>query len=112
LIGILAFLGALFLNYEQAAELINFGAFLAFMGVNLATVRQFWFGRKGTTGRHLLTDAIVPLIGFVFCFAIWISLPKPAKIAGALWFLAGGVYDAIKTQGFRLSPAMIDFSEP
>jgi len=32
LIGAFAFAGCLLLNYERAAELINFGAFLAFMG--------------------------------------------------------------------------------
>ena len=31
-----------YLNYERAAELINFGAFLAFMGVNAAALREFY----------------------------------------------------------------------
>jgi amino acid transporter len=100
------------LNYEQAADLINFGAFLAFMGVNLATVRTFYFSKSSNHQRHLLTDAIVPVIGFVFCFAIWFSLPKSAKIVGGFWLLGGIAYDALKTRGFRLSPAAIDFSEP
>src|SRR5437762_10240415 len=46
IIGALSFLGAVVLNYignayEHAGELLNFGAFLAFMGVNLATFWQF-----------------------------------------------------------------------
>jgi Amino acid permease len=46
LIGGLAFLGAVLLNYigsayEHAGELLNFGAFLAFMGVNFACFWQF-----------------------------------------------------------------------
>jgi hypothetical protein len=41
LVGFLAFLRALVLNYKRAAELINCGAFLAFMGVNAGTIRQF-----------------------------------------------------------------------
>jgi len=112
LVGILTFMGALFLNYEQAADLINFGAFLAFMGVNLATVRTFYFSKSSNHQRHLLTDAIVPVIGFVFCFAIWFSLPQSAKIVGGFWLLGGIAYDAVKTRGFQLSPAAIDFSEP
>lgn len=111
LVGALTFAGALWLDYERAAELINFGAFLAFMGVNLATAKEFYFKRQSGQKRHVLSDAVVPLLGFVFCFAIWISLPKPAKIAGGLWFVAGATYDAIKTRGFRRRPAMIDFSE-
>jgi len=43
LIGLLALIGGLLLNYEEAATLINFGAFLAFMGVNLSVVREFFF---------------------------------------------------------------------
>ena len=45
LIGALAFGGALFLDYELTAELLNFGAFLGFMGVNLAVIWQFWVRR-------------------------------------------------------------------
>jgi len=111
LVGVLAFAGALFLNYEQAAELINFGAFLAFMGVNLATARSYYFAKSPNAKRHLVTDAIVPFTGFVFCFAIWMSLPKSAKIVGGLWLGGGIAYDAIKTRGFRLTPAVIDFGE-
>jgi putrescine importer len=111
LVGLLTFVGSLFFNYEQAADLINFGAFLAFMGVNLATIRSFYFAKSSNHRRNLLADAIVPLTGFVFCFAIWLSLPKSAKIVGGFWLLGGIGYDAIKTRGFRLSPAAINFSE-
>jgi putrescine importer len=111
LVGLLSFLGALVLNYERAAELINFGAFLAFMGVNAATVRQFYFGRIEGRARSLLANALVPLAGFVFCLAIWLSLATPAKIAGAAWFVVGISYDAIITRGFRVKPVSMDFSE-
>lgn len=110
LIGVLAFAGAMLLNYERAAELINFGAFLAFMGVNLATVRQFYWGRSKQT-RHFLSDAFAPTTGFLFCLAIWVSLPAPAKIVGGVWFAAGIAYDAVKSKGFRRSPALISFDE-
>jgi amino acid transporter len=111
IVGILAFLGALALDYELAAECLNFGAFLAFMGVNLATLREFYFRRKAGRKRNFLGDLLVPGLGFVFCLGIWLSLPLPAKIVGGCWFVAGFIYDAIKTRGFRLQPAMIDFSE-
>jgi putrescine importer len=110
LIGLLAFAGALLLSYERAAELINFGAFLAFMGVNLATVRQFYWGRRKRS-RHFFSDALVPCAGFLFCLAIWVSLPTPAKIVGGMWFAAGITYDAVKTKGFRLPPSMIRLDE-
>lgn len=111
LVGVLAFAGALLLDYERAAELINFGAFLAFMGVNLATIRQFYFGNHAGRKRKLWADALVPLAGFVFCFVIWISLSTPAKIVGGLWFAVGIGYDAIMTRGFRRLPSTIHFDE-
>jgi hypothetical protein len=53
----------------------------------------------------------MPLIGFVFCLWIWLGLKTPAKIVGGVWFLAGLVYAAIRTRGFRTRPIMIDFTE-
>jgi putrescine importer len=110
LVGIFAFVGAILINYERAAELINFGAFLAFMGVNAAVVRQFYFLR-GSGTRRLLTDALLPAAGFIFCFIIWLNLPATAKLLGAAWFAAGLLYDVIKTRGFRTAPVMASFEE-
>ena len=43
IIGVLALVGALLLDYVKAVTLINFGALLAFMGVNAAVIREFFF---------------------------------------------------------------------
>ncbi|MBI4907537.1 MAG: APC family permease [Acidobacteria bacterium] len=111
LVGLLSFAGALLIGYEHAAELLNFGAFLAFMGVNAAAIRLQLLDRRG--GRRTpwlgLTAAV---LGFLFCLAIWLSLPLPAKIGGGAWLLAGIVYSAFRTRGFRSQPAMVDFTEP
>jgi len=111
LIGLLAFLGALVLSYERCAEVLNFGAFLSFMGVNLATVWQLFVVRQPRRKRRWFPDLVLPGLGFLFCGWIWWNLPKPAKIIGGLWFLVGITYAAIKTRGFRTRPPMIDFSE-
>jgi putrescine importer len=110
-VGILAYAGALLISYETGGELVNFGAFLAFMGVNLAALRSFYFQGKSGRRRRLLSDALVPGLGFLFCLAIWIGLLTPAKIVGGVWFLLGFTYEIIQTRGFRRKPAMIDFSE-
>src|SRR6266536_3155748 len=106
LIGLLAFAGAVLLNYvgsayEHAGELLNFGAFLAFMGVNLATFWQFSIARQTCYKTKFLQDAVVPLIGFAFCGLIWWNLNALAKTVGGLWFVLGLVYVGIKTRGFR-----------
>lgn len=110
-IGIMAFVGALLLSYEMGAELLNFGVFLAFMGVNLAVLRCFYFSENAKHTRRLVADAVIPMFGFVFCLAIWLGLPMPAKIVGGMWFLLGFSFQLIQTRGFRRDPAMIDFSE-
>jgi putrescine importer len=110
-IAALGFVGALFLSYEHVAELLNFGAFLAFMGVNLAAIRELYFRRAQGAGRSILTGLVMPALGFLFCFAIWWSLPLPAKIAGGAWFLIGFAYDAVKSRGFRRPPGSMDFAD-
>ncbi len=116
IIAILAFGGGVVLSinghgYENAAELLNFGAFIAFMGVNFST---FWqFGIKRATGRpiNLLGDVLLPLFGFAFCGWIWLNLNIVAKVVGGLWFVIGIIYLGFKTNGFREKPVMIDFTE-
>jgi len=111
LIGIVAYIGTLFISYEQAGEILNFGAFLAFMGVNLAAFSQFALVQQADRKRRWFADVAMPLIGFVFCLWIWLGLKLPAKIVGGVWFMTGFIYCAIKTRGFRERPIMIDFSE-
>jgi putrescine importer len=116
LIGLLSFGGAEILNYfgsayQQAGELLNFGAFLSFMGVNLATFWQFGVLKRAGYKRHILVDVILPLAGFLFCAVIWWNLNPLAKTAGGVWFAIGLMYVAIKTRGFRAAPVIIDFSE-
>ncbi len=107
--GVLTVIGSLAFSYQGAAELLNFGAFIAFMGVNLATFRQFFFLRKAGEKRNIISDAILPLLGFLVCFCIWISLPTPSKIIGGIWFFAGFVYLSIRTRFFKQRPLILDF---
>ncbi|MCK0148024.1 APC family permease [Arenibacter sp. F26102] len=108
--GVLTFFGSLFLGYQGAAELLNFGAFLAFMGVNLAAFRQFFFLRKEGEKRNLLWDAVLPILGFLVCFAIWINLPSTAMIMGGIWFLIGLVYLIIRVRFMKVKNE-VDFME-
>jgi amino acid transporter len=97
LIGAFTAAGGLVLSYQLGAEMLNFGAFIAFMGVNLAAFTRYWV----RSDRRTAGDFLYPLLGFAFCGYLWVSLGKPAKIAGGVWLAAGLVYGAIKTGGFR-----------
>jgi len=111
IISIVAFCGALVLDFEKSGELINFGAFLAFMGVNMAALWQFTvIGQQGRK-RQLLADTFVPTVGFLFCAWIWWGLEIAAKTIGGVWFLLGLLYLAGSTRGFRSPPTTIDMGD-
>jgi putrescine importer len=114
LIGVFAYVGAIVLSYignayEHAGELLNFGAFLAFMGVNFSAIWHFGLMRRGG-GRRIVADILLPLLGLVFCTSIWWNLNGLAKTVGGIWFVIGVACLAATTRGFRDAPKMIDFS--
>jgi len=87
-IGALALGGSLLISYQLGAELLNFGAFLAFMGVNGATIAHYFV--KGRDRRW--SFLILPLTGFLICFYTWANLRWTAKLAGFIWLIIGIVY--------------------
>jgi amino acid transporter len=110
LVGILSCFGALVLNYERSAELINFGAFLAFMGVNAAVIRQSFRVRFSEPGHGRFGGVLLPLTGLLFCFSIWLNLSVSAKIAGTLWFVTGYVFHLIQARRTPGAQPAFDFS--
>jgi amino acid transporter len=100
LVGLVALAGALFLDFERAGELLNFGAFVAFMGVNLAALRCAVADRE-RHGTSRAVQLIVPAVGFMSCLAIWLNLPAAARHAGFAWMAIGLLYQVIRTRGFR-----------
>jgi putrescine importer len=109
-IGGITIVGSLVLSYEHSAEVLNFGAFLAFMGVNVAVMRAFYFQRQSGR-RSFMVDLIAPAAGFLFCLVIWCMLPPLAKWIGGGWVLAGILYLAIRTRGFKKNPVLLEFIE-
>jgi putrescine importer len=111
IVGSLALLGAILLNFEEAARLINFGAFFAFMGVNIASIQEYFFKAREKTIKGFLIDFLPAGIGFLFCLIIWLNLPLKTFIIGGSWMMAGIVFLAVRTNGFQKTNVMIDFSE-
>jgi putrescine importer len=105
-IGAIALAGAFFISYERGVELLNFGAFIAFMGVNAAAFVRYFL----RAAEKRWTNLAVPLAGFAICFFIWLHLSALAKVAGTAWLIAGLVYGAVRTRGFRAS--LVNFDMP
>jgi putrescine importer len=97
LIGAIALAGAFITTYERGAEMLNFGAFIAFMGVNAAAYVHYYQRAK----ERKIGDLLMPAVGFFFCGWIWWNLSPPAKVAGSIWLALGIAYGAWKTSGFR-----------
>lgn len=96
LVGVVALIGAFTLSYPLGAELLNFGALIAFMGVNASSFVRYFL----RSGRKTLWNFAPPLLGFTVCFYLWASLGWKAKIAGLCWLAAGVLYGAWRTSFF------------
>jgi putrescine importer len=111
IVGIVAYVGTLTLGWERAVEILNFGALLAFMAVNLVALRHFGFGQDPGSHRNLFLDIISPVLGFLFCLVIFLGLQESTLLVGAIWLAIGAVYVLLKTKGLSAPPVEIDFSE-
>ncbi len=92
-VGAIALAGAFVISYGLGAEMLNFGALIAFMGVNLAAFVRY-FVRED---KKKITNFVPPLAGFFICLLLWLNLSRPAKIVGAIWMGIGILFGAIKT---------------
>lgn len=88
LVGSLTLIGSLLLGYDTGAALLNFGAFVGFMGVNLAALRRFGMNP-------------IPIGGFVVCAYLWWNLSTSARTLGLVWLVLGLAAGAMQTKGFR-----------
>jgi amino acid transporter len=85
LIGAICLIGALVFSYQLGTELLNYGALLAFMGVNLSSMIRGWrHGRFTQWGPILMS-----LGGMLTCGLLWWNLGPLAKVAGTAWALIG-----------------------
>jgi putrescine importer len=78
-------LGVFLLTYQRGAELLNFGAFIAFMGVNAAALIHYRFRSK----EKVLLPMAIPLAGLVVSAFIWLNLGHNAQILGSIWIVLG-----------------------
>jgi putrescine importer len=139
-VGAIALGGAFIISYGLGAEMLNFGALIAFMGVNMAAFFRYHVREGGGSpiAPLLITGVVIalvllpyqgfailgiaglglailavwtpPLAGFAICFFLWKNLSWKAWIVGGIWMIVGIAFGAIKTRGFRGN--LIDFELP
>jgi putrescine importer len=96
-VGGVVLIGAFFLSYGLGAEMLNFGALIAFMGVNAAAFLRYYV----RADEKKMWNLIPPVVGFIICLALWLSLSRPAMIVGSIWMIAGIAFGVWKTKWFR-----------
>jgi amino acid transporter len=105
-VGVVSLAGAFLMDYDLGAEMLNFGALIAFMGVNAAAFLRYYVRAEDKK----LSNLYPPVLGFAICLLLWLNLSRPAQIAGAIWMAAGIAFGAWKTRGFR--GELVDFEIP
>jgi amino acid transporter len=100
-VGAVALAGAFLMSYQLGAELLNFGAFVAFMGVNAAAFTRYTLRE----GKRSAWEALPPLLGFGTCLFIFLNLRWQAKLAGVVWMSVGIAYGYYKNRGRWVTPS-------
>jgi putrescine importer len=85
LVGLCTVIGVFLLTYERGAEMLNFGAFIAFMGVNAAALVHYRYRAK----EKVRLPALSPLLGLLVCAFIWLNLGHNAQLLGTIWLTMG-----------------------
>jgi putrescine importer len=111
IVGIVAYVAVLTIPWERAAEIVTFGALLAFTAVNLVALLHFWCSPEAVGRKRFFIDAFVPGFGGVFCFILLIGLQPWTKYAGLIWLGIGFVYASYRTRMFTVRPKLFNFTE-
>jgi amino acid transporter len=101
IVGLVA-LSAGFMSLDVVISMISFGALIAFTFVNLSVISRYAL-RDGRTKtfKDILSFVIIPLLGFISVFAMWLEIEDTALKYGLWWAMFGILYLGYKTKGFK-----------
>ena len=101
LIALIGLIGQ-FLTVGDATSLINFGAFTAFAIANVCVI-VLWYKNRNTMPlrKHLIGYIVIPVLGFAVDIFLLFQLSPLALTIGSIWLVAGLIYLAFLTKGFR-----------
>ncbi|MFS0782033.1 APC family permease [Bacillus sp. 1P06AnD] len=105
LMGTLTVIGAIVLPVDFVAELMNFGALIGFMFVNVSVIVYYYFRKKE---KKWFRYFLIPSMGFLICFYLFINLSGLTLAIGFAWLAIGLVYALITTRGFKKSPPIFN----
>jgi amino acid transporter len=111
-VGAVALAGAIILpaiageatGFDLGASMLNFGALISFMGVNVAAFVHFYMRAE----KKSIFNLAAPVLGFIVCLLLWWNLSSEAWILGAVWMAIGITAGAWRTRGFRRNLVSFD----
>lgn len=98
LIGAIS-ISATFLSLGLIASFINFGAFISFILVNISVIFIF-FKEKERNKKNAFLFFILPAIGAILDFWLFINLDPYSLLLGFVWFVLGIIYLLFLTKAF------------
>jgi amino acid transporter len=102
LVGAILLIAVFALEAGVTAQAVNFGALVAFMGVNAAAFIRYYVRAP----EKRFWNAAPHVAGFLICLTLLWNISAPAKIVGSCWMAAGIALGAWRTRGFRLPLAL------
>ena len=96
---------ALLRDLEVIVSLLNVGALIAFILVNVAVISLFWIKRKERSGfKNVIKYLIAPLVGTLSLVVVLINVGIYGLILGAVWLIIGFIFLAYRTKMFKELP--------
>lgn len=89
---------AIVIDLATLASIVSFGALVAFTAVNASVVKHYFLDLRQ---RSVLSNLVLPLIGFVLTVWLWTSLSGRTLVVGLSWLGIGLLWLLIVTRGFR-----------
>jgi amino acid transporter len=102
---------AIVMDVTTSTSFINFGAFLAFIMVNLSVVVYWARERREGRSHNVLLYVVFPVIGMLVIAYLLSQLDVHAITLGSIWLGVGVVILAIATRGFRRQPPELAIAE-
>jgi hypothetical protein len=74
-------------------------------------IKHFFLDEKRRSGKDVISNLVLPLIGFATTAWLWTSLSGLTLIVGLSWAALGLVYLLVLTRGFRRPTPQLDLKE-
>jgi putrescine importer len=99
---------AIVIGLDILAQVVSFGALVAFSAVNLTVIKHY-FVDEGD--KNVLNNLILPVIGFLLTVWLWTSLSGMALTIGLIWLGVGFLWLVAVTRGFQRPTPVLDMEE-